>query len=201
MVRALLEGRKTQTRRMAWREPRDVTVSESEMAALAKKGWKAIDGADEITTIARPSPWQFVEPGDRLWVREAWKPVPASAYRCSESVQQTANPKDCDEAAVYRAGWCRSTGGTPWRPSIHMPRWASRLTLTVTEARMERLQAIEARDCIAEGIHPIGPEHAMNVPRNEFRDLWNSLHGPNAWAENPEVVVLSFKVESACARS
>jgi hypothetical protein len=151
MVRALLEGRKTQTRRLAWRDERDVTVSEAEMVALEKKGWQAIDGADEITTIARPSPWQRVQPGDRLWVREAFE----TGFMLDENERAVGEP----------VIWYGADGGPRWldpdtgcwrdqprwTPSIHMPRCASRLTLTVTEARIERLQAISEADAIAEG--------------------------------------------------
>jgi hypothetical protein len=88
--------------------------------------------------------------GDRLWVRETWAHVPITAYRCSEGVQQTANPKDPDMAVVYAAGWDRSRPGR-WRPSIHMPRWASRITLEITGVRVERLQEISEDDAKAEG--------------------------------------------------
>lgn len=178
MVRALLDGRKTQTRRLAWR-----------VAPAAVR----FDDPSAGMTPGQPSPWQRVQPGDRLWVREAWKLVPASAYRCSEGVQQTLNPNDPDWAAVYRAGWDRSTGGTPWRPSIHMPRWASRITLHVEAVRVERLQDITDADAAAEGVAARAAEEPVGMAAYRFRDLWDSLHGPEAWDANPEVVVLQFR--------
>lgn len=189
MVLALLAGRKTQTRRLAWRDP--LPVPDDARDYWLARGAK-VSGADDTDTRLAwmPSPWQRVKPGDRLWVRENWKPVPASAYRCSEGVQQTPNPGDPDEAAVYGAGWDRSTGGAPWRPSIHMPRWASRLTLSVTDVRVQRLQEISEADAEAEGFVSIG----VDDPGRWFANLWNSLHGPDAWAANPEVVALTFTV-------
>ena len=141
MVRALLDGHKTMTRRLAWRECRP-----------GERG-----GVREHL----PSPLQRVRPGDRLWVREA--------------------------------------------PAIHMPRWASRLTLVVTAMRIERLQEITAQDCIAEGCEISGmmadPETGDPIPRDDFwrpfSDLWCSLHGKDSWDANPECIVLSFSVHKA----
>ena len=98
-----------------------------------------------------------------------------------------------------------------WRTSIHMPRWASRLTLIVSDVRVEPLQAISGEDARAEGVTSRGPDTAVyrdNAETNpearrrfdafcvrEFSELWNSLHGPDAWAENPTVVALRFTVE------
>lgn len=92
------------------------------------------------------------------------------------------------------------------RPSIHMPRWASRLTLTVTDVRVERLQDISEADAIAEGCpvstmpgtigHPLCPVgfNEMGTPIYWFRELWNSINGPDAWDANPWVVALTFDV-------
>lgn len=165
MVLALLAGRKQQTRRLSVKD-------------------------DMKTGAWRETGWQKVKPGTRLWVREAHEFVPASAYRGSDGVQYTVNPSDTDEAAIYRAGWDRS-GSRRWRPSIRMPRWASRLTLTVTDARVERLQEISEADAVAEG-WPMDE----NDPVTWFAELWNSLHGPGAWDANPEVVRICFD----CAR-
>jgi hypothetical protein len=189
MVRALLDGRKTMTRRLAWHSNKKTG------AAYVEK--------------ARRSLWQKATPGDRLWVRENFARVPASAYRMSDGVQQTIDPTDRDFAAIYAAGWERSA--PKWKPSIHMPRWASRLTLVVTAVKMERLQEISEGDAIAEGIEwipeldPVGPckwrvytqPHAgTSSPVASFESLWASLHGDGAWNQNPEVVALSFTVHA-----
>lgn len=160
MVRALLEGRKTMTRRLAYHERR------TRNPAIA-----------ESPTFIAASPWQRVQPGDRLWVREA----------CMS---------DPDRFTIYRADWERYNvcDTMRWRPSIHMPRWASRLTLTVTAVRVERLQEISTDDALAEGCGLRDGMHHLALRIAEFRDLWNSLHGPSAWDANPEVVALTFTV-------
>jgi hypothetical protein len=165
MVLALLAGRKTQTRRLAWR-----TRIEREEG--------------RISGLQIPSAWQRVKPGDRLWVREAHK--------------------RSDTRADYKADWhATDLHRFTWQPSIHMPRWASRLTLTVTEVRVQRLQEISEADAMAEGAPccTTDGEGAFfeDAKRGThvcgFAGLWNSLHGPDAWAANPEVVALTFTVE------
>lgn len=182
MIRALLDGRKTMTRRLAWRDIRDDIVTAKELERLEKKGWRAIDGADDSTTLAKPSPWQKVKPGDRLWVREAFRVA-------------------FGNVSVYKADLDRNSQ-LSYKPSIHMPRWASRLTLTVTATKIERLQDISEDDAIAEGVgrdsdgwidYLYPSTQCCSTARDSFQTLWTSLHGENAWAENPEVVVISFE--------
>lgn len=184
MVRALLDGRKTQTRRLAWRR-------------------EGVRGFVEWGEGA--SPWQRVRPGDTLWVREAWAPHPGGVMR---------------HGAVYRAEPDAVPDAGRWRPSIHMPRWASRITLHVEAVRVERLQDISAADAEAEGLECLSKDQGRvwkwGLPGRDglpgaddggwpwtmwcighkpaFASLWNSLHGPDAWAANPEVVVLQFRV-------
>lgn len=171
MVRALLEGRKTMTRRLAWH--------------TGKR--QAFD--DDPWTDARESIWQKVQPGDRLWVRESM-----TRHKRGESI--------CYEYAATPGGLVSlmDGGGEPYGsqmlsrsiPSIHMPRAASRLTLSVTAARIERVQDITTADIMAEGIHHTEPE--PTILRYHWQALWESLHGPGAWAANPEVVALTFTV-------
>jgi hypothetical protein len=150
--------------------------------------------------------------GDRLYVRENFARVPATAYRMSEGVQQTVDPNDPDMAAIYAAGWERSA--PKWKPSIHMPRWASRLTLVMTAVKTERLQDIGWNDAIAEGIQRGDPmpevpnshgtiwHNGVTDPLNDwtrdptqaFRDLWEAIHGTGAWEKNPELIALTFTV-------
>src|SRR5690606_14173331 len=116
MVRAILEGRKTQTRRPAWQAPRVFIQTDGEPPE----------------PILVPTVWQKTEPGDLLWVRETW----------AESAH----------GPVYKADVLGAdTDGWGWRPSIHMPRWASRITLEVTDVRLQRLQEISEEDARAEG--------------------------------------------------
>jgi hypothetical protein len=182
MIKALLAGRKTQTRRLAY--------------------------SDNMRTGAwRPSPWQRAQPGDRLWVREAWN-LFALSRDCEQSWPVKSiprvDPRDDEDARGHlvldyaTAGLSGTDAGKgPWRPSIHMPRWASRLTLTVTDVRVQRLKEITEADAQSEGVAPfalVGPPVA-DPHRFNFGLLWSELHGPNAWNDNPEVVALTFQVE------
>lgn len=178
MVRALLEGRKTMTRRIAWKPLR-----------LIGEG-----GFGRVGLLQDPSPWQRVQPGDRLWVRENWQSDVRNVGHPPRDVPRT-------EPVWFAAGGdpINSPGAfaiqaTGWRPSIHMPRWASRITLTVTAVRVERLQEISTDDALAEGCGLRDGMHHLALRIAEFRDLWNSLHGPSAWDANPEVVALTFTV-------
>ena len=153
MVRALLDGRKTMTRRLAWREPRDPTTHRI---------------AD---SYQRPSLWQKTQVGDLLWVRETFAPKASGSYYF---------PSDTD-GTVYHS----------WKSSIHMPRWASRLTLAVTAIKVEHLQAIDGIEALAEGIDR---EEGV-APWRIFMRLWNSIHGEGAWQLNPEVVAITFTVQ------
>lgn len=193
MVRALLEGRKTQTRRLAWRDPHG-----------------------EGPAGAKASPWQAAMPGDQLWVRETWGCPDADRPgvkggrkpQAGDRLVFQANPADAYQWQTGHPG----CGDFVWRPSIHMPRWASRLTLTVTDVRVHRLQDISEADCDAEGF---GGDFPHNVMPHLFPDaqaaggltipecfgvLWNSLHKPpHAWDDNPEVVAITFAVEQRAA--
>jgi len=207
MVRALLDGQKTQTRRILKPQPdtkNGGTIwSGTPFGPLSYNGtWP--DGTRSIQSVP-------YAPGDRLYVREAHALVPATAYRMSQGVVQAIDPEDMDRACVYREGWERSQPGK-WRPSIHMPRWASRITLTVAEVRVQRLQEISEADVLAEGC-PLDPfyhdttadgsnPHMVKIdtakwisPRGWYHRLWDSLHGPDAWDANPWVVAVSFTVD------
>ena len=191
MVRALLDGRKTQTRRVLGKTGGRVNIFNAEIA------W-----ADSYVMDPGNAEWRArytpYAPGDRLYVREAI---------------DKASDRD---GVFYRADYEAQHGdatGLGWRPSIHMPRWASRLTLTVTEVRVQRLQEISAGDSIAEGVEcetctAMGQSacHGRGCFARSFacrtassidayRTLWNSLHGPDAWDANPWVVALTFNVK------
>ena len=189
MVRAILNGTKTQTRR-------------------AVKG-RHIDAAPPACFFQ----WlrercTYGQPGDRLWVREAFMHEPAD-YCWEASVSIPCRPAE----TVYRADHDGDTRGAGWKPSIHMPRALSRITLEITGVRVERLQDISDTDCIAEGIErpedmskeaveamdiwPIGAErecfNALNQPVHQYRRLWERINGPVSWAANPWVWVIEFR--------
>lgn len=200
MVNALLAGRKTQTRRLM---PHQETLKVAYSPIVS--GIRIFNYAGE-EEISRPP----YAPGDRLWVREAF--IGPYAYEVNEYP-----PRDWGNKPI----WFPADGPVPdkftgqfWhraRPSIHMPRWASRLTLTVTDVRVHRLQEISEADAVAEGIeqarsgrfydptvsrgtaaHLGGMHHGA---RSAYEALWNSLHGPHAWDANPWVAAYSFAVQ------
>jgi len=181
MVRAILEGRKTQTRRVVKPLGNDDGFV---ILDYGNGGWPyRSDDGDSSTHIVRrggklyieetPHACPYGQPGDRLWVRETWADV-----RTPASQIQT----------VYRADWPYKNPSTkPWKPSIHMPRWASRILLEVTGVRIERLQDISEEDAIAEGVSDI-----LN-PVGAYRELWDSINGDGAWVANPWVWIVEFK--------
>ena len=193
MVRALMLGTKTQTRRVL--KHRHIDIGIALTAQTGDPVWIGFDHpkGGPLTCVK----WPYAK-GDRLWVREAHAFVPASAYRNRLFVEQRSDPADPDRAAIYREGFDRSTGGIRWRPSIHMPRWASRLTLVVTDVRVQRVQEISEADIAAEGIKRgfSGGPHGEEGLYEDFADLWNTIHGPDAWDRNDWVAAISFTVHS-----
>lgn len=192
MVRAILEGRKTQTRRMV-KHVTSTTLGD------------CIDDVDGLLSrldIA-PSNWEvcpFGTLGDQLYVRETW-----------QHSNHPYGPADegCD--IFYRADYWDDPHGMDgekspegkyreWRPSIHMPRWASRILLEITGVRVERLQDISDADARAEGVSPdmdIRWQSGDDTPRGMFGELWESINGPGSWDSNPWVWVIEFKVVTA----
>lgn len=239
MVRALLAGTKTQTRRVVkLAGGLDFIGGAGQQADPACWGFGDIDGCWHVLDQGA-MPWQgsgisgesyaitcpYGAPGDLLWVRETHALVPRTAYAQSEGVQQTTSPTDPDQAAVYREGWERAGPGK-WRPSIHMQRWASRITLRVTSVRVERVQDISDEDARAEGVKPFGrsqravygmtlenvgpvyPAPAADIiaggeswttsAARSFRGLWVSINGAESWAANPWCWCVGFeRVEAA----
>lgn len=206
MVRALLAGTKTQTRRVV--KPRRDRVMGCELAPNELAG--EVNGGEFLN-----APWQ---PGDRLWVRETfycddafypngvgvdsmWREIDGQRVPIPIEEQRA----DMLEAMYYRADgepeFEGAEGRTPWRPSIHMPRWASRITLEVTGVCVERLQDISEADAYAEGIEQTDfieeaehQEPATGAPpgRYAYRALWESINGPDSWTANPWVWAIEF---------
>lgn len=153
-------------------------------------------------SIPASEPQQY-NVGDRIWVRETHALTNKHAYRLSVGVDQRVNPANDYDASVYRACFDRSTSGLRWRPSIHMPRWASRITLEVTDLRYQRLQDITGVDALAEGCKGFVSHDGEDglSPREEFRDLWDSLNGTPrkpggqdiSWQANPWVMAVTFR--------
>ncbi len=186
MVRALLAGTKTQTRRGV-KGFLPCRPEFNEERGL----WEIYNGDSVAATLRCP----YGQPGDRLWVREnGWQRPFRSARDMREGAdtwppyEYDAEPVCCwEDGELKRLGWKR-------RPSIHMPRWASRILLEVTAVRVERLQDISATDAIAEGLSTRLREHdAVCHLLDQYRDLWESINGPESWDANPFVWVVEFK--------
>lgn len=168
MVRALLDGSKTQTRRVVKKPNPDMYFPRDMQGQMAMH-------------------CPYGQPGDRLWVRETW----AYHVMAMGSVRDELGPwvYAADGSVAQQARLCDR-----WRPSIHMHRAASRITLEVTGVRVERLQDISEADSIAEGIeqHPKGlwlpcaeKGKAHVSPQRAYRDLWQSINGSGSWDANP----------------
>ncbi|MGN5574276.1 hypothetical protein [Enterobacter sp. Lyrl_3] len=229
MVRAILDGRKTQTRRPVNPQP-ELTAG----SGFSWKGWVYGSGSTDRETnknfahVACP----HGKPGDRIWVRETFScignedghPVDAEGNLCSrEDAQRIYRASAIQKPRNYGI-WTSPDGfdfeGT-WTPSIHMPRWASRIVLEITGVRVERLNSISDADCIAEGIIPVPKDRdddhqfwrdyrlsgdgtfCVHSPRESFESLWKSVRGksfeqeedtgPGSWQANPWVWVIEFK--------
>jgi hypothetical protein len=183
MILALLAGTKTQTRRIA-----DVTDAGCSPGFITPKaGFVPRSLAEHLAYCP------YGRPGDLLWVREAWQAPkgfgtsrPPSQWEHRPHIRYRAGHND--ERLV--AAWPEA-----WKPGIHMPRWASRLTLRITDVRVQRLQEISEEDAIAEG----APWAACGAPQEGshkagFAQLWESINGAGAWSKNPWVWCVSFEV-------
>jgi hypothetical protein len=200
MVRAILSNTKTQTRRIVKPQPAtfEVKGEECEVSLVHVEGEPLPRIATGRVLTAQTLRWK---PGDRLWVREAWR-TESSAYDDLKPADM-----DADYTVLYDADadWKlnKSTGRS--RVSIHMPRWASRLTLRVTDVRVERLHNISEDDAKAEGVEPQklpglgqGIAQAFNLTHrpyiSAYANVWNAINGPGAWEANPWIVALTFIV-------
>ncbi|AVI89764.1 TPA: morphogenetic protein [Klebsiella pneumoniae] len=199
MVRAILDGRKTQTRRPVKFPILDRNLG-CELAGNELAG--ELSAGNYLNSA-------FGKPGDRIWVRETFQ-GPLFDYDLMDSYCKDPTPFEKPEFCVYKAD------GVPapefydaddelhccWRPSIHMPRWASRILLEITDVRVERLNAISQEDAQAEGMELAGwrptysdPDSGGEVmtPYDNFAELWSSIYGEESWNANPWVWVISFK--------
>lgn len=181
MVRAILAGRKTQTRRI---------VKPLHMATV---------DAEQFPILAL---CPYGSPGGRLWVKETCRAEAIDdeglcgvRYVADGQFMPIANTREASDRWV-QLYWYRGMEGATV-PSIHMPRWASRITLEITDVRVERLQDISGMDAKREGVSvpAYAPEDGadLDYARRGFRRLWEEIHGGGAWEKNPWVWVIEFK--------
>lgn len=211
MVRAVLDGRKTQTRRITRVQPDSAEfesrfiIDSTKRSEIGKWCW-AEPGVFVNPRRSALFPCPFGEIGDCLWVRETFRvhsratDVATLLYKASEQqswTQQTHRVpiEKCHKPAVV----------DKWTPSIHMPRWASRIALEITGVRVERLNSINEHDAAAEGVPPAGdllpdypgtyltPKGDFATAEVAFQRLWQSIYGEDSWQANPWVWVIEFK--------
>ena len=224
MVRAILDGRKTQTRRPVKFPILDRNLG-CELAGNELAG--ELSAGNYLNSA-------FGKPGDRIWVRETWATLGNEDGCCIDWEGNLCKGDERSAARIYRAS-CEQRPGDyglwsipddaywkphtkehkfegAWRPSIHMPRWASRILLEITGVRVERLNAISEEDATAEGVPPAGsllpdypgtfltPKGDFATAKVAFQRLWESIYGEESWKANGWVWVISFKrVEGGAA--
>lgn len=213
MVRAILNGTKTQTRRACKNKVYGNGFMASGHQMLCHNDYlppSALlmdyrSGGYDLT-VSNIEGWgeacPYGQPGEHLWVRETWAAPHSEDGRPPRAIQ-------CDQIRIHYAA-SEERGGLLWRPSIHMPRWASRITLEITGVRVERLQDISEADAINEGIESLAygglttyRNYALNdewaevspmleSPIESYRSLWESINGAGSWDANPWVWIVEF---------
>jgi len=201
MVSAILDGRKTVTRRPIKPSMRGFDVS-FELHQQEDGSWRPMHTFDESCMddqgTEHPVICPYGKPGDRLWVRETWYcdhfEVMRGPYLKPADLDVTEARSD--GTLVYAAdGLTPYEADQPaWKPSIHMPRWASRILLEVTDVRVEQLQAISIGQICKEGLaRSIYEFIPVTTAFDAFAEVWDSINGPGAWEANPWVWAVEFK--------
>ncbi len=217
MIRALLDGRKTQHRvplkpqPEAWAEAVEIAPYVSCDGSYGRKGsliQRTLDDYRQHGCGRLP-----YAPGDRLWVREGLRFIAGTGSHNWDGAYNYRADGAVKYGRMYSADeWGDIDPANKWRSPIHMPRWASRLTLIVTDVRVQRVQEITEADAVAEGV---GLSRTVRIPaidedfhgvecvmdgtictdhRDAMRHAWHVIHGPGAWAANPWVCALTFTV-------
>ncbi|SBZ41616.1 morphogenetic protein [Klebsiella quasipneumoniae] len=238
MTRAILDGRKTQTRRIMKVQPsEDFTPMNMALETDYKARWYTPGVVDkdgylqpaskEVFGVSNENEGYscpFGAVGDRIWVRETWAILGNEDGCCIDWEEKLCKADERSAARIYRAS-CEQKPGNyglwsipddadwkphtkdhqyegAWRPSIHMPRWASRILLEITDVRVERLNSISQEDAQAEGMELTGwrptyfdPDSGGEVmtPYDNFAQLWESIYGEESWKADPWVWVIEFK--------
>ncbi|HDZ1120962.1 TPA: hypothetical protein RRW94_004100 [Klebsiella pneumoniae] len=238
MVRAILDGRKTQTMRIMKVQPESnqlgllLITDSTKHSDIGKYHWAESNATgNHVRSKLFSSPFGAV--GERIWVRETWATLGNEEGCYVDWEDNLCKGDERSAARIYRAS-CEQRPGDyglwsipddaywkphtkehkfegAWRPSIHMPRWASRILLEITDVRVERLNAISEEDARAEGIidggclncgepEPCGCANPEPDATDAFAYLWQSIYGQDNWNANPWVWVIEFKrVEGGAA--
>jgi hypothetical protein len=217
MVLALLDGSKTQTRRILKGNIEGFDLNGLGNLTIGNKplGYCAVLRAPKARWIADDKPWHewikcpYGKPGDRIWVRENFQPIYAEGWNEGKN-DETGDPVNYKTGEGYDVSYPATDGIVEFYdsetdecsqrvwPSIHMPRWASRIDLEITGVRVERLQDISDQDARAEGCQPAQPFMASGIVipgqwRHGYQDLWEAINGAGSWDENPWVWVVEFR--------
>ena len=206
MVRAILDGRKTMTRRVIKPQPEhdDVILRYPNPYGNAEAALPPDYPDADAGAMAGRDEWicPYGAPGTRLWVRESFALHGGVNEEGSQTIEYRADAvkDDSGERDGWWFGYRFIPGSMPWRPLIHMPRWASRITLEVTAVKVERVQDISEDDARAEGVrgNAIGPWGCEGLIE-DFSELWDSINAKRGypWASNPWVWVVSFERSGA----
>lgn len=204
MVRAILDGRKTCTRRIC-KDANEYTVPDMDFYNADSRTYAVHNFADkeqmeQLSTVERTCP---ICPGDILYVRETWERF--ECWKC-EGDERGNCPKEPKKSVLYKTCGCymyRATdeiyGDAKWHPSIHMPKEAARIWLKVTDVKVERLQNIDGKWCVKEGIEEEPLKHVgEDFVKGMFHDLWDSTINKSdidryGWGANPWVWVIEFE--------
>lgn len=221
MVRAILDGRKTQTRRIMKVQPESnqlgllLITDSTKHSDIGKYHWAESNATgNHVRSKLFSCPFGAV--GDRIWVRETWSSDFANYYPNDRVWYAADNNRQLDIEVVDGVRGIYSPESDVhvpfrWQPSIHMPHWASRILLEITDVRVERLNAISEEDARAEGIidggclncgepEPCGCTNPEPDATDAFAYLWQSIYGQESWNANPWVWVIEFeRVEGAAA--
>lgn len=195
MVRAILDGRKTMTRRIV--KPQPEMIPKESLLKYQPEGsfwWPAHKARTMVDISEAKSLCPYGQVRDHLWVRET--------FSMNHSTHYATRQGNAPSGILYRASWDKDTdyydrpfdGDRKWRPSIFMPRAYSRITLEITDIRVERLKDVSDEDAMREGIHALGQGIGEMSAREVFSKLWDTINGKRAsWESNPWVWVITFK--------
>ncbi len=216
MVRAIIDGRKTQTRRLVpeWQRPKPYPENDGEhhynwmAVAQSDRRWgygvfgETEEACAKELSIMAPCP--FGNAGDRLWVRETFMDLTGTGIEATTGKFEGFAYRADTPAGSY-GDEVRKEYGMKWTPSLHMPRKACRILLEITAVRVERLNDISESDAKSEGVKPAGdmlpdypdtfltPNGDFATAKVAFQRLWQSIYGEESWGDNPWVWVIEFR--------